>query len=532
MRQKGGNIIRLSWVITVMTIIPTLISEAAETADQGVPVLEIVVEGYVVTGFNPLSKKKTESIVNKYTGTFSNLDSIRDAAEALETAIKAKGYTLQSVIVPPQPISNRVITLQVVGFVISDIKVVGNKHFSEENIRRSIPGLQTGEPPNTKKLDRSLQVANKNPRKRTNLRFMSASEEEEGLETTLNVSDRSPYQIFAWSNNTGTENTGEFRLGVGLQHANLFGRDHVATATYATSPDQQEKVGQFGMNYRIPTYRAGGLIDLLYANSDIDTGRVAGGFDLSGAGEVFGGSYTQYFQKRENHSHTLVFAVADKLFENDIDFEGTRFSTNVRSRPLSVRYLGQRVGRKWVFDFFGAGFVNLPGGSFNNDVAYNLARLGASNDWTAVRFGVSAARSIGRWQFSTRIAGQYTTEPLIPGEQFGLGGLYSIRGFREREIAGDRGYWLSIQMAAPRKWGMTPLAFIDVAEATRIDPQPGELRRETLSSTGVGLRWTSAGSHANLLFYLGYVLDGADPEGFARTRDGDVRAHFNFILRN
>ena len=282
------------------------------------PVLEIVVEGYKVTGFNPLSESRTNSIVNEFTGTFSDLDAVRDAAEALQQAIKATGYSLMEVTVPPQPISNRVIELQVVGYVISEITVEGNKYFSEKNIRRSLPHLVIGESPNTKAIDLSLQVANKSPRKRTNLKFLSSSSEEQGLETTLSVSDQAPYQFFAWANNTGTEATGDFRLGVGAQHANVFDRDHAVTLTYTTSPDQQEKVGQIGASYRVPFYRIGGLLDLLYAKSDIDTGRVAGGFDVSGAGQVFGTSFTKYFQKGENYSKTVVVGLSDKLFENNI----------------------------------------------------------------------------------------------------------------------------------------------------------------------------------------------------------------------
>lgn len=508
-------------------------SEAAESGgDDGIPKLKITVDGYKVTGFNPLSERATEKIVNEFTGTFSDLEAIRAAADALERAIHAKGYTLQEVAVPPQPLSNRVITLEVVGFVVADILVEGNTHFSSENVRRSVPGLAVGQPPNSKAIDLSLQVANKNPRKRTNLKFLSPSSETQELNTTLSVSDQTPYQFFAWANNTGTENTGEFRLGVGFQYANVFDRDHVATATYTTSPDEQEKVDQFGASYKIPFYRIGGMLDLLYAKSDIDSGRVAGGFDISGAGEVFGAAFTKYFQKRESYSQTVVLGVSDKLFDNNVEFGGTRFDTDVRSRPLSLRYLGRFVDSKWIFDFFMGAFVNLPGGEFNDDLSYTLARIGSDSDWVVARYGVSAARPIGNWSFSIGLVGQYADEPLIPGEQFGLGGLYSVRGFREREITSDRANWLTLQLLAPEKKGFTPLVFVDVAEGTRIDPLPSEVARESLSSIGVGTRWRSTRSRASFVFYLGYVLNGTDPAGVGTTRDGDYRGHFNFVVRN
>jgi len=44
------------------------------------------------------------------------------------------------------------------------------------------------------------------------------------------------------------------------------------------------------------------------------------------------------------------------------------------------------------------------------------------------------------WLISGVIDGQYSDEPLIIGEQFGLGGVTSVRGFEERAVTGDRGF--------------------------------------------------------------------------------------------
>ncbi len=528
-----GGIIIFRWLcIVAMTTLPVSISSAAKPAleiDEAVPV--VIVEGYEVIGFNPLSDRATRKIVSEYTGTFSDLSAINDAAAALQDAIQKKGFTLHEVVVPPQPVSDGTIKLEVVGLVVDEIGVEGNNHYSDKNVRQTLPGLVVGETPNMRYLDISLQVANKNPRKRTNLKFLANPGHEEGLQTTLIVSDQRPYQFFAWANNTGTETTGNYRGGVGAQHANLFARDHVATVTYTTSPDEQEKVDQYGLSYKVPFYRAGGMLELIYAKSDIESGRVAGGFDVSGAGKLYDLAFTKYFRKRGRYTQSFVVGLSDRLFDNNIEFGGRRFDTDVRSRPVSLRYLGQYVGRKWVTDFFGSLYVNLVSGDFNDELSYNLARLGADSHWETVGYGLSTGRPIGNWKLSIGLVGQYADEPLIPGEQFGLGGLYSVRGFEEREVTSDRANWLTVQLAAPEKRGFTPLVFADIASGTRVEPLPSEIHQETLSSVGAGARWRSPHSKVNFDFYLGYVLNGTDPDGPGTTRDGDYHAHLNFVLR-
>jgi len=45
--------------------------------------------------------------------------------------------------------------------------------------------------------------------------------------------------------------------------------------------------------------------------------------------------------------------------------------------------------------------------------------------------------------------GQVASEPLISNEQFGAGGVNSVRGYREGEVFGDDGWRASIEQKTP-----------------------------------------------------------------------------------
>jgi hemolysin activation/secretion protein len=114
------------------------------------------------------------------------------------------------------------------------------------------------------------------------------------------------------------------------------------------------------------------------------------------------------------------------------------------------------------------------------------------------------------WILSLKANGQWASEPLISNEQFGAGGVNSVRGYREGEVFGDFGWRVSIEQHTPTHvvgtvFGNTLMTirgsvYMDAAEAYLMDPQ-GRQSGVELWSTGVGLTG-AIGTHweARLLF--------------------------------
>jgi hemolysin activation/secretion protein len=131
-----------------------------------------------------------------------------------------------------------------------------------------------------------------------------------------------------------------------------------------------------------------------------------------------------------------------------------------------------------------------------------------------------------------RIDMQYTEDALVQGEQFGLGGWNSVRGFFEREFASDRGFYGTLELYTPNigpriTWSgidsLRLLAFYDAGGLTRNNPAPGDTVHQSVSSAGVGLR---AGIKKNFSLRVdaGSVID----EGGSKHR-GDILVHFGIL---
>ncbi len=490
------------------------------------PEASFAVTSFVIDGENPLDGTQTTALLAPYTGNALGLEDLQRAAEALETELRTRGYIFHRVIIPPQRAGAGVFTLRVLAFRLGRVQVRGNNNFSEENILRSLPGLRPEQVPDTRVLARALRIAGQHPSKQIQV-TMRESDLPDRLDAQVDVTDTRPWTVFSSLSNTGSPETGRYRLSVGAQHSNLFDRDQSATLTYTTSPGHLKDVTQIGAFYSIPLYQLGATIDSSFVYSDVDSGTVADVFQVSGSGRFFGLHYNQALGRSDHYQQTVSLGIEDRSFTDNVDFLGSPLGGDVRSRPLSLGYQG-RWPRNWGSASLWVKYVrNLPGGSNNDGAAYRAQRAGASRNWDLLRYGASLDYfAAGGWRLNARARGQRAKQPLISGEQFGVGGADSVRGFEEREIAGDDGIQLTLEVTTPAFGpGLRLLAFADAGRVKLANAQPGDLVRANVLSLGLGLRWQLR-SNYGLSLDFAHVLKGA-----ASTRDGEEKLHFSFFMR-
>ena len=254
---------------------------------------------YRVEGSTLLSNRQIQAAVAPFQGKQRDFADIQRALEALETAYRKAGFGAVQVFLPEQELEGGVVLLRVVESRIGQVEITGNKYFDTANIRRSVPALKEGQTPNSRALADNLRAANESPVKQARVVLRPSSTPNEVI-AKVEVEDQSPWRVFSTLDNTGTNETGRTRLGVGLQHANLFNRDHVATAQYITSPEAADRVAIYSLGYRLPLYGLGDSIDVFAGYSDVDAGTTetpAGPLQFSGQGSVYGARYNLLFAR-------------------------------------------------------------------------------------------------------------------------------------------------------------------------------------------------------------------------------------------
>lgn len=524
---QKGQLLRLAGVIGIAVALQV---QAAEPE-----AIQFQVSKFSISGELPLSAEQLDKLLQPFVGVHSGLEGLQAAAEAIELELKRNGYDFFEVVVPPQTLQDGAVKLQVVQQRLGKVSVEGNKYFDAENVRTGFPALQEGALPNTLEISRSVGLVNGNPAKQVKVSFALGGEPG-SINAAIKLDDQRTWNVFTNISNTGTEQTKEWRSTVGLQHNNLYNRDHSLTLAYTTAPEEAEAVSQFGMNYRWPLYQMASVASFYYSRSDVDPGlveveEIALPIDLKGAGEAFGVRLERPLLNVGRLRQTLSVALDNKFFEDDTEIGGSVDigQPDRRSTPLVFGYdLGYREGRKsW------SGLLqyakNMELGSDNDAEAYRLnAQDTKQPDWDWWRYSLAQDLGFGSdWIWRLRLSGQSAGERLISGEQFGLGGASSVRGYEERVALGDNGQQLNTELWLPRFAGqqIRPLVFYDWGKVEQEDIDDPKLKEAELSGAGAGLRW-------NWRRQVAVSLDVAQAlEDKNETEAGDVHAHFSLFAR-
>jgi hemolysin activation/secretion protein len=509
---------------------PQPLQQAAPQSPPAPPRFEI--QRFLVEGNTLLSQNEIDGVLAPFSGKDRDFGDIQRALEALQDAYAGRGYNAVRVSIPEQDIRAGQVRLRVVEARIRRVRVQGNRFFDEKNVRAGLPSLKEGSSPNTRSIGQDAQLVNENPAKQVSVALQAADDPGQ-VDATVRVTDENPSRISVFADNTGTPATGNYRVGAGYQHANVFNSDHVLNAQVLTSPGHASDVKIFGAGYRVPVYGWGGVVDTLVGYSSVSSGTVQDLFNVSGKGTVFGLRYTQLLGRIDTYEHRAAFGLDYRAYKNNVTLVGTseQLVPDITVRPVSLTYSGRfsQVGRDLSFNLSYS--RNIPGGKNGADADFFAQRndgasTGAKADYTVIRAGIAFSQLLPSDFILRAVANaQQTRDLLIPGEQFGMGGAESVRGYYERETASDVGRRFSLEGYGPDfgarigdSWRARALLFADSASGHDNEPVRGPDNK--LGSFGLGLR-------ANQGKSLAFRLDAAKVTKDAGTRiKGDTRVHF------
>lgn len=529
----SGGTMHLFLRFSLLALLILLSPLASKAAD--IPRFDIT--RYQVEGNSILTPTEVAQILAPFTGKACDFGTLQQAVERLEQSYRKRGYHAVKVLLPEQELQGGVVRLSVIEVRIGTVMIDGNKHFDNDNIRRSIPELKEGTVPNLDKISMGIRLANENPARKTQL-ILDAGNLNDTTNARLQVTDQRPWNLRISLDNTGTDETGDIRLGFLAQHANLFNLDHLLSLQYTTSIDHPDKVNIYSLGYHVPLYSWGDSLDIYGGYSDVDSGTVQSGIlslNVSGKGTFAGARFNQNLTRVGSYEHRLLYGFDYRRYENDSDYAGTSLGSISEALLGSIGYSGSKAMNNGI-EFGGWLSVSqsIPGVVSRSDSSdYEQVRVDSSAGFTLLRAGANALYAFpGEFQGRFVVAGQYSWEPLIPGEQFGMGGQGSVRGFVDREFADDIGAAGSLEIYTPNILKLLnvsdsllkALVFYDAGYLERNKPQPGEEKSRNAASTGFGFR-LAIDRHLFAGTDCAFVLDPLDGYSY-----GSSRWHFKVIV--
>ncbi len=460
-----------------------------------------------------LTSEEIDTIFQRYTGQIITLNDLNKLLDEINSLYKLKGYLASKALLPPQKIKQGIVQIRLIEGRVGELELEGNESTNHDYIVDRLD-VSEGDLVELTTLEKHLERLNLLNDIQVGIALKPGSVVGK-TDYLLTVKEPKRHESFVYMDNSGTKDVGLYRVGVNYINRSLTGnRDLLTIGGYAARGTKA-----FYTSYRFPINKLGTMINLNGNVSSIEI--VEGAIKPL---DITGDSYTLGI----GLSHPLI-VTQDSLVTASIGINKKRSvtaSSDVRLFETYVHTAEFGIKRQ-SFSPDSIGFASLKGTitprnwdnpksffKINADFSYNKKL----NDWLAL----------------LRLGGQWSDTKLLPStEQFQVGGVYTVRGYTEGLLIGDKGYYSSLELshAIPNKMkgifgnDARYLLFFDHGAAIPVKGDgEGTNRDDFLTSIGVGLDF-------NLSKVISAHIVAAKPITH-RTDDKDSgRVNFNIQAR-
>lgn len=432
------------------------------------------------------------------------------------------GYITSGAILPEQipADNNHVVTIQVVEGQLEAIAVTGTRRLNPEYIRDRL-AIAGAAPVNQARLIRGLQLLQLDREliQRISADLQVGTRPGTNILQVAVVENSDTTHVDLRFDNNRSPSVGSVQRGISLRQVNPLGLGDRFRVDY-TNTDGSNQVEA---SYRVPINPRNGSVQLRYSRTRSNV--IEDPFDLldiAALSASYEATVRQPLYQTPNEEFALGLTASLQESQTEVGFD------DIGSFPLSpgadeegrTRVTALRFTQEWTHQ--GPRQVLAARSQFSLGVDWFDANV--SDDAPDSRF--LAWRGLGQWVrllaqdmvLLVRTDVQITGNPLVPLEQFGLGGQNSVRGYRQDALLTDNGALFSAELRVPivrvPEWkGLLQIVpFIDAGTGWNVesnDPDP-----QTLVGTGIGLLWQQG---ENLSIRLDWGIPLVDNNARDRT---------------
>ena len=491
---------------------------------------KILILHFKIRGNTVFSTFDLSAIASKYENREITSVELEQLRKELTLMYVNKGYISSGVIIPDQRVVNGEIELVVIEGKLTGIEITGNKYFRSGYISKRL--FTTPEDvANIYHLQEALLLLQQDTRfKRIKAEFKPGARMGESI-IAVDVEENTPYKFGFEISNTISPSIGGKIGKLFAAHQNLTGNGDVLTLMVGAVPEHaNNNVMEF--TYTLPVNAYGTTIGLEYKkNESMVTEEPFNELDIKAVTETYGIVIRHPFYKK-----------FDREFAIGLRAENRQTKTYVLDRPFNFE-LAAEDGKTVVvplrffqdFNYRSRQQVFVLRSTFSfgiNAMDASMLPSGADGKFFSWLGQLQWIRRLGNtdWQFFFRTDSQLSRDPLLGIEKFSVGGLDTVRGYRENCLVRDNGLVSSVELRIPlyqnneKDRSLQLVPFFDYGRSwntNQEDPDPS-----SISSVGIGLRGKVA-NNINAEFFYGYALRTID---YPQKDIQDQGIHFRLIV--
>ncbi|MGA7935972.1 MAG: ShlB/FhaC/HecB family hemolysin secretion/activation protein [Kovacikia sp.] len=428
------------------------------------------------------------------------------------------GYVTSGAFLPNnQALDTGIVRIQVVEGELERIEISGLRHLKEGYVRRRLE-LATAPPLNRQRLESALQLLQIDPLiAQVNAQLTAGSAP--GRNVLIVALQEAPaFHAGIAIDNSQSPSIGSIQGSVFAEHDNLLGFGDRLSASFGKT----DGLDLYSVSYAIPLNPRNGTLTLRYSN---DTSEIIESpfqdLGIRSESRTFSVGFRQPLVRSPQTEFALGLTLdlrrSQTYLLDDIPFS---FSEGPEDGESKVTVL--RFSQDWVQR--GAKQVLAARSQFS----FGIDAFGATINDTGTDGQFFAWLGQFQWvqQLSPSVllvaqfAAQLTPDSLLSLERFSLGGINTVRGYRENQLVADNGVLGSLEFRIPLTYDpkiLQIVPFFDLGSGWNSrgdDPDP-----KTIASLGLGVRW-QIGTDLTLRLDYGIQLNPIDNSGDSLQDNG------------
>lgn len=472
---------------------PPSVPATPEPSPGEVPA-NITVERFEVKGSSVFSPEEFAKVLAPFTKRPISFAELFQARSAITQLYINRGYITSGALIPPQTLRGGVVKIQVVEGSLESINITGTKRLNPNYIRDRI-SIRTSKPLNQKQLLATLQLLQLNPLIQ-NISAELATGSRPGtniLEVNVTEAQTSHIQILA--DNGRSPSVGSFRRQVQANEANLLGLGDSLSVAYSNTDGSNS----LDTSYTLPLNPRDGTLSFNYGTSSSNVIEPPfNALDINASSRYYELTLRQPIIQTPNKEFALGLTAArresDALFFGGVPFPSPGADERGRTRVSAVQFFQEWTARNSNEVIAARSQFSLGIGALNSTINENAP----DSRFFAWRGQAQWARLLAAdTLLLVRADVQLADRALVPIEQFGLGGINSVRGYRQDALLTDNGAFASVELRlpiyrVPQQRLVVQLApFVDLGttwdNSSRVSTG-NTSQTNTLASVGLGLR--------------------------------------------
>lgn len=490
----------------------------------------------------------------KITQAYENIDLSAEQLQEIKNQITrdyiSKGYVNSGAIIPDQHVSDGIVTFKIIEGKLARVDVFDNERLRSAYIQKRFKGIE-GAILHIDDLQERVQMLHQNPLfDRIYAELLPGTLLGEGI-LKISVKEARPYQLRFNFDNHRSPSVGAYRGELEGWYRNftgLFGKGWGDTLhlRYGLT----EGMNDYSLLYSFPLDYYDTLLSFEIKRSDSEV--VDSPFDqldIESEADTYAITFSHSLQRFKKLTQSLDLALrlekrASKTFLLAQPFSFSSGAVNGESELSVIRFFQEWVNRSRLHVLAARSTLNFGvdalGSTTNNDGDPDSKFFSWLGQFQYIRrLNFLENPFLKRSQFLFRTDFQWANQSLLPLEKLSIGGVSTVRGYRENLVTRDKAIISSLEWRFPitqvpiSKLKQNPedgllemTLFADYGRAWDVDSEV-TLEAEEIYSVGLGVRW-NPNKYIRTKFYWGYALrDMPDPKDRDLQDDG---VHFEMSM--